>query len=104
MLRNRATRVLFLVLLVALFNTPWTSAQGHSRSTVEAHAAVGLWGWLTRTLEKEGCSLDPDGKFCRHNAVPSPANGCSLDPNGCSTAIFTLENGCSLDPDGRCVR
>jgi hypothetical protein len=104
MLRTRTTRVLVLLLLAAFFNTPWMSAQGLSGPTVEVHAALGLWAWLARTLQKEGCSLDPNGKFCPHNSVHSTDNGCSLDPNGCSSFGPKLDAGCTLDPDGRCVR
>lgn len=103
MLRNRATRVLVLFLVVGVFNTPWMSAQGRSSSRVESHAAVGLWGWLARTLQKEGCSLDPDGKFCRHNSLQAPDAGCSLDPDGCFPLNFNLDAGCSLDPRAQSI-
>jgi hypothetical protein len=102
MLRNREIRVLVLVVLIALLNTPWISAQGRPHSTVEVRAAPGLWEWLARTLQKAGCSLDPNGRTCAPNSPQKRDNSCSLDPNGCAT--FTLDNGCTLDPDGRCVR
>lgn len=47
-----------------------------------------LWAQMSRLWEKEGSSLDPDGK-------QRPDGGGSLDPNG-----FLLDNGGSLDPDG----
>jgi hypothetical protein len=105
MLRNRSIRVLVLVLLIALLNTPWISAQGRPNSSVEVRAAVGLWEWLVRTLQKEGCcTLDPDGRTCARNSDHLHDNGCTLDPDGCSSFGPKPDAGCTLDPNGRCVK
>jgi hypothetical protein len=51
-----------------------------------------LWNNLVRLWEKEGSSLDPNGK---PQLNPAPNAGSSLDPDRALS-----DNGSSLDPNG----
>ncbi|MEA2604754.1 MAG: hypothetical protein QOF89_5746 [Acidobacteriota bacterium] len=86
-----------LFVLVLILIAPWASAaqpqHRHAGRAAEATSNPVSWslleilqGLLTGSWEKNGCSLDPNGK---------PV--CQQD-----SGTVTSENGCSSDPDGRC--
>lgn len=88
--RTRYAAALFLVLLVSV---PLVSAAAPTpvggQEQVEGLSSVGgrvvskLWSLLSSFWEKEGSSLDPDGKPVACPAHGSIADeGSSLDPNG----------------------
>jgi hypothetical protein len=89
----RYVAALLLVLLVsmppALTAAPMT--KGGFASSL-CHLLLSLW-------EKEGSSLDPDGKLTAGLRSCAKADeGASLDPSGRRTA--TADEGSSLDPNG----
>lgn len=88
--QTRYAATLFLVLLVSV---PLVSAaapisvdgQEHVKlfPSVRGGAVSKLWSFFSGFWEKEGSSLDPDGKPVARPAHGSTADeGSSLDPNG----------------------
>ena len=93
--RRTVASFLFLLLsLTALANAaPAWSATGPKARPSKSQSIVSfLWNHLIGLWEKEGGSLDPDGK---PQTSPRPNAGSSLDPSGALS-----DNGGSLDPDG----
>src|SRR5436305_54645 len=93
----RRTVVSFLFLLLSLAAlaaaAPLRSVTGAKARPAKDHPVVTfLWNTLVHFWEKEGSSLDPNGKPLTN---PTPTEGSSLDPSGALS-----DNGGSLDPDG----
>lgn len=91
----RCTVASFLFLLLSLTAlasaAPARPAAGPTTGFVKSQPILTfLWNQMIRLWEKEGGSLDPDGK-----PQATPNSGGSLDPSG-----FLPDNGSSLDPDG----
>jgi hypothetical protein len=92
------TAVSFLFLLLSL---PALASAAPVQPTARLRAGFAtsqssfsfFWSQMIRLWEKEGGSLDPDGKPLATS--PRPNEGGSLDPSG-----FLPDNGGSLDPNG----
>ena len=94
-LRRTVASFLFLLLSLAALAAaaPPRSVTGpKARPAKNQPAVTFLWNTLVHFWEKEGSSLDPDGKPLTN---PTPNSGSSLDPNGALS-----DNGGSLDPNG----
>ncbi|MBW8877276.1 MAG: hypothetical protein JF614_20115 [Acidobacteria bacterium] len=94
-LRRTVATFLFLLLsLTALAAAaPPRLAAGPKAGPSKSQPVVSLlWNTLVHFWEKEGSSLDPNGKPLTN---PAPNGGSSLDPNGALS-----DSGGSLDPDG----
>jgi hypothetical protein len=97
--RNFRQSVVALV-LVALLGAPLTSSAAPRRAGLlgERSVSSGLFTWLWELLggvwAKEGCMIDPFGRYSE--------NGCLIDPNGSPATSLeqTPKNGCRIDPDG----
>lgn len=95
-LRRTVASFLFLLLsLTALAAaTPVQPIAGPMAGLVKSQPILAfLWNQMIRLWEKEGSSLDPDGK--PQTTSPRTNEGGSLDPSG-----FLLDGGSSLDPSG----
>ncbi|HEX3554467.1 MAG TPA: hypothetical protein VIA62_14685 [Thermoanaerobaculia bacterium] len=93
--RRTVASFLFLLLSLAALAAaaPTRSAPGPKARPSQRQTIVSsLWNNLVRLWEKEGGSLDPDGKPLTN---PRPNEGSSLDPSGALS-----DNGGSLDPNG----
>jgi hypothetical protein len=92
-------RTPILLLLIAVFATPWVRAAGprpaKSARPVQALEPAPfdllhqLWNTLWSFRSETGCNIDPSGR-CLTNPSPQP--------------LPTLQNdsGCNIDPNGRC--
>jgi len=91
-------RKTILLLLVALFATPWISA-AESRAIESArpvqilepaqfHLLNQLWNTLRSLWSKEGCQIDPNGRCLTSPSPPPPT--------------LQTDEGCNIDPSGRC--
>jgi len=92
-------RTTILILLIALFATPWVNAAG-SRPAESARTAQALeparldflhqlWNTLRSFWSETGCGIDPDGR-CVPKPGPQPPPALQTD------------TGCGIDPSGRC--
>jgi len=79
---RRAAALTLLVLLAMA-----SSAQAASAASPSGILEL-LWGQIAGSLNKAGCSVDPNGIFCAKT-------GCTVDPNG-----RCIKNSCSVDPNG----
>jgi hypothetical protein len=115
--------VLVLLLTVVLAAPAVVEAQPGPRTedpqvgfvtTLISALRVQFWSLLTRSWEKEGCGIDPNGT-CKAGIAGSGLSGlwekagCIIDPNGgCvpdpgSDAGTTGQKaGCGIDPHGGC--
>ena len=94
-LRRTAVSFLFLLLslsALAAAAPPRLAAGPKARASKSQPGVTLLWNILVHFWEKEGSSLDPNGKPL---TTPAPNGGSSLDPNGALS-----DNGSSLDPSG----
>ena len=100
MSRLPLSRTLAVVVVSLILATPWCSAAPQkapspaqaSRPTASTLPDLvhHLWGWLTESWTKVGCSLDPGGRqACGLSLTLDPGTypndgevGCSLDPGG----------------------
>ena len=93
----RRTSASFLFLLLSL-TTLAAAAPARSAAGPKARPSTGqtvvsfVWSTLIRLWQKEGGSLDPNGKPLTNPVTPE---GGSLDPSG-----VLSDNGSSLDPSG----
>ncbi|HEX3554468.1 MAG TPA: hypothetical protein VIA62_14690 [Thermoanaerobaculia bacterium] len=93
--RRTVASFLFLLLSLSALATaaPPRSAPGPKARLSQRQTIVSsLWNNLVRLWEKEGSSLDPNGK---PQLNPAPNAGSSLDPDRALS-----DNGSSLDPNG----
>lgn len=92
-------RTTILLLLVALFATPWVSGAG-LRAAESARPPQALepgqidllnqlWNTLRSFWSETGCGIDPSGR-CVPSHVPQPPPTLQTD------------EGCGIDPSGRC--
>ncbi len=94
-LRRTVVSFLFPLLSLAALATaaPTWSATGPKARPSKSQSIVSfIWNHLIGLWEKEGGSLDPDGKPLTN---PTPNSGSSLDPSGALS-----DSGGSLDPNG----
>ncbi len=84
----RRAAALTLLVLLALTSSAQTASAASPSGILEL-----LWGRIAGSLNKAGCTLDPNGILCAKE-------GCSPDPNGARC----VKNGCTVDPNGRCVK
>jgi hypothetical protein len=92
--KTRYVAALFLVLLISM--PPALTAAPVS---VKGGITSSLCRLLLRLWEKEGSSVDPDGKLTAGLRSCAKADeGSSVDPSGRRTA--TTDEGSSLDPSG----
>jgi hypothetical protein len=90
----RYAAVLFLVLGVSM-----PPALAAAPNSAKGRIVVSLCRFLLGFLEKEGSSVDPDGKRTAGLRFCAKADeGSSVDPSGRRTA--TTDAGSSVDPDG----
>jgi hypothetical protein len=92
-------RTTILLLLIALFATPWVFAAGpraaESARPVQALEPARfdllhqLWNTLQSFWSETGCNIDPSGR-------------CSTSPSPRPQPTFTTDTGCNIDPNGRC--
>ena len=73
---RRAAALTLLVLLAAA-----SSAQAASAASPNGILEL-LWGQIAGSLNKAGCTLDPNGILCAKN-------GCTVDPNGVTCSKHT---------------
>jgi hypothetical protein len=89
-------RTTILLLLVALFATPWVSAEPRPADSARPAQALEparfdllhqLWNTLRGLWSETGCGIDPSGR-CVPKPGPQPPptlqtdTGCHIDPNG----------------------
>ncbi|MFY9826987.1 MAG: hypothetical protein WAM82_36885 [Thermoanaerobaculia bacterium] len=93
-LRRTAAAFLFLLLSLTALAAPARPIARPTTSVVKSQSIFSFfWNQMIRLWEKEGGSLDPNGK--PQTTSPQPNAGGSLDPDG-----LLPDNGSSLDPNG----
>jgi hypothetical protein len=89
MLSNRLRRslpVLFLLAGLVLPFTPTSALSLPSAPTHQSSRGSAIWAWLAHlfhaTWEKNGMTIDPDGKPSANPPVPQVPNVAMPDPRG----------------------